>query len=275
MQTRYESDRKDQQIDYLSKENEFKDTQLSQTRIILFGLAGLVILIVILAFVLIRQNKLREQQKNLLLQQKLFRSQMNPHFLFNSLASIHNFMLNENTVKAASYLSRFSKLVRAILNSSVEEYITLTEEIGTIENYLELQKVRFPDLFDYTIEVDDTINPEITNIPSMLTQPFIENAIEHGIKHKNSKGNISVRCKLKDEKIVFDVEDDGVGRARAKEILNKQDKDHKSLATAITYERIRVLNKKLKKKIILGIKDLMDSENKPAGTKVILQIPIT
>ncbi len=130
IQTRYESDRKDQQIDYLSKENEFKDIQLNQSKIISFGLAGLVLLIVILAIVLIRQNKLREQQKNLLIQQKLFRSQMNPHFIFNSLASIQNSIINEEPIKASKYLSRFSKLVRNILDSSVEESIPLEEEIS-------------------------------------------------------------------------------------------------------------------------------------------------
>ena len=107
----------------------------------------------------------------------------------------------------------------------------------------------------------------------MLAQPFIENAIEHGVKHKKSKGNIFIRFTLKNNCIVFEVEDDGVGREKAQEILYKQNKDHKSLATAITRERILVLNKKLKKKITLRILDLKNDKGEPAGTKVVLNIP--
>jgi len=273
LQTKYETERKEGQIESLSQENAFQEFKLKQSRYFLLGLGGLVLLVVILAIVLIRQNKLREQQKNLLLQQKLFRSQMNPHFIFNSLTSIQNYILDEEAHKASKYLSRFSKLVRNILDSSIEDFVPLEEEISTIENYLELQKIRFKNKFDYTIEVDKAINTENMIIPPMLAQPFIENSIEHGIKHKKSKGNIFIRFTTKNNMIVFEVEDDGVGRERAREILYTQNKEHKSLATAITHERIRVLNKKLKKKIMLHILDLMNTENEPSGTKVQIEIP--
>ncbi|MCD4682405.1 MAG: histidine kinase [Bacteroidales bacterium] len=274
IQTRYESDRKDQQIDYLSKENEFKDTQLNQSRIILVGLVGLVILIVILAIVLIRQNKLRNQQQNLILQQKLFRSQMNPHFIFNSLASIQNSIINEEPITASKYLSRFSRLVRNILDSSIEEFITLEEEIATIENYLELQRIRFPEKFDYDLEIDQQLDPESIHIPPMLAQPFIENAIEHGIKHRKTKGHIKVRFAQKDSIVRFELEDDGVGRVEAKRIMREQDKDHRSLSTNITQERIHVLNKKFKNQISLNITDLKDDIGNPTGTMVTFDIPL-
>jgi len=274
LQTKYESERKDQQIENLSKENEFKDLRIFQSRIILFSLVGLVILIVILAIVLVRQYKLREQQKNLLLQQKLFRSQMNPHFLFNSLSSIHDLIIYEKSAKAGKYLSKFSKLVRNIMESSVEEYVLLEDEISTIENYLELQKIRFPDKFDYSIEIDKAIDPEIMKIPPMLAQPIIENSIEHGFKHKKGIGNLHIRFELNDQQIRFEVEDDGIGRDKAQEILFKQNKDHKSMATNITLERIKVLNKKNKTKITLNIQDLKNDNDEPIGTKVIFEIPI-
>nr|NQU92210.1 histidine kinase [Bacteroidota bacterium] len=273
LQTKYETERKEEQIVSLSQENAFQEFKLKQSGYFLLGLGGIVILVVILGIVLIRQNKLREQQKNLLLQQKLFRSQMNPHFIFNSLTSIQNYILDEEAHQASKYLSRFSKLVRNILDSSIEDYVPLEEEISTIENYLELQKIRFQNKFDYTIEVDEAINPESMHIPPMLAQPFIENSIEHGIKHKKSKGNISIRFSLKDNLIVFEVEDNGVGREKAKEILYKLNKEHKSLATAITRERIRVLNRKLKNKIQLQILDLKNSKNEPSGTRVLIEIP--
>ncbi len=251
----------------------FRDYKLKQSVYFLVGLGIIVILVVLLAFVFIRQNKLRNEQQNLLLQQKLFRSQMNPHFIFNSLTSIQNFILEEDSDRASKYLSRFSKLIRNILESSVEEYVRLQEEISTIENYLELQKIRFQNKFDYTIDVDKAIHPENMLIPPMLAQPFIENSIEHGIKHKKSKGNIYIRFVLKNSSIFFEVEDDGIGREKAKEILYQQNKEHKSLATAITMERIRVLNRKLKQKIRLHIQDVKDSANKPLGTKVQMEIP--
>ncbi len=273
LQTKYETERKEEQIEQLSQKNVFQEFQLKQSRYFLLGLGGVVLLVIILAVLLIRQNRLRDQQQNLLLQQKLFRSQMNPHFIFNSLTSIQNFIMDAEAHQASKYLSRFSKLIRNILDSSIEEFVPLEEEISTIENYLELQKIRFKNKFDYSIEIDKAINPENVNIPPMLAQPFIENSIEHGIKHKKSKGNIHIRFILLNNRIVLEVEDDGVGRKKAQEILFRQDKDHKSLATAITHERIKVLNKKLKKKITLRILDLKNEDDDSIGTKIVINLP--
>nr|NQU90005.1 histidine kinase [Bacteroidota bacterium] len=273
LQTKYETERKEEQIVSLSQENTFQEFKLKQSGYFLLGLGGVVLLVVILAIVLIRQNKLREQQKNLLLQQKLFRSQMNPHFIFNSLASIQNFVVRQDSKKASIYLSRFSELVRSILDSSTEEYILFEKEVKTIKNYLELQKVRFPDKFDYTIEIDERIDPENMLIPPMLTQPFIENSIEHGFKHKKAVGNLKIRFTIKSKLIVFEIEDDGIGRAKALEIGIKLKKDHKSMATDITRERLMVLKRKLKQKISLIIIDLKNENNEPSGTKVVFDIP--
>ncbi len=273
LQTKYESERKDQQIINLSKENEYQDIQISQSRIILSGLLGLVILIIILAIVLIRQNKLREQQKNILLQQRLLRSQMNPHFIFNSLTSIQNFILKQDSIKASDYLSKFSDLVRNILENSTQEIVEFEKEIRTIENYLELQKVRFKDKFEYSVDIDKTIDPETSNIPPMLLQPFLENSIEHGFKNKKEKGYIRVRFTSKNNIMYVELEDNGIGREMAQEIMLKQNKDHMSLATEITRERIHILNKKLKKKIVLNIQDLKDEKNQPIGTRVVFEIP--
>jgi len=122
--------------------------------------------------------------------------------------------------------------------------------------------------------MDDNIDPENTLVPPMLAQPFIENAIEHGIKQKDSKGNIQVRFKLYEQALIYEVEDNGIGREKAQEILKKQNKDHKSLATTITQERIKVLNKKLKHKIKLEIIDLKNDQGEATGTRVIFEIPL-
>jgi LytS/YehU family sensor histidine kinase len=129
---------------------------------------------------------------------------MNPHFLFNSLASIQNYIINEDSGNASIYLSRFSQLVRNILDNSVEEYVPVEKEIETIKNYFELQKVRYAGKFDFNIEVDEAIDQENMMIPPMLAQPFIENAIEHGIKHKETNGHINIRFLLQARKSAGD-----------------------------------------------------------------------
>ncbi|MCB2222359.1 MAG: histidine kinase [Bacteroidetes bacterium] len=273
LQIKYESERKDQQIATLSLENELKESRLNQNRYLLFGSGGLLIVVIMFGYILIRQNKLKTEQQMLNLQQKLFRSQMNPHFIFNSLASIQNFVVRQDSKKASVYLSRFSELVRSILDNSTQDYIPFEKEVSTIENYLELQKIRFPDKFDFSIEIDEKIDPENMLIPPMLAQPFIENSIEHGFKHKKAKGNIKIRFVLNENLIVFEIEDDGIGRQKAQEIGYKLRKDHRSMATDITRERLMVLNKKLKHKISLIISDLMNEQNEPAGTKVVFDIP--
>jgi LytS/YehU family sensor histidine kinase len=273
LQTRYETEKKEQQLQQLTEDNRFKELQLKQSRWIALGLAGIVLLIILLAIMLIRQNKLKNSQQTLLFQQRLLRTQMNPHFLFNSLASIQNFIIKEKPALASDYLSRFSKLVRQILNNSIEEWVPLEDEIDSIENYLELQKVRHRDMFDYTIEVDEAIDLETTLVPPMLAQPFIENSIEHGFKHKEGKGRMQIRFELNGKLIHFELEDDGVGRKKAAEIQQQQDKDHHSMSTRITSERLQSLNKKLRKRSTITITDLKNEKVEPEGTMVVFDMP--
>ncbi len=273
LQTRFESKGKDQRIATLLLENKLKESQLNQNRLMLFSSLGLLLSVLLFGYLWFRQKKMRTDQQMLVLQQKLFRSQMNPHFIFNSLASIQNFVINQDAKKANIYLSRFSELVRSILDNSVQEYIPFEKEVNTIENYLELQKVRFPDKFDYFVTVDKKIDLENMLIPPMLAQPFIENSIEHGFKHKEAQGTLEIRFMLRENMIVFEIQDDGVGREKAQEIEYKFNKDHRSMATDITRERLIVLNKKLKQRISLFISDLKNKNNEPVGTKVVFDIP--
>lgn len=273
LKLKYESVNKDQQIELLYQENELRHFQIVRTRYILFGLGAMIVLVILIAILINRQNKLKSNHQNLLLQQKLFRSQMNPHFLFNSMSSIQNYIIDEKPDKAAKYLSRFSKLMRNILDSSVEEFVPLEEEISTIENYLELQKIRYHNKFDYSIEIDNTIDKESIMIPPMLAQPFIENSIEHGFKSKESKGKIKIKFTTIGKFLHFEIEDDGIGRKKAQEIRLHQNEDYKSLATVISLERINVINRKMKSKITLTIEDLINEKGDANGTKVTFNIP--
>lgn len=274
LQYKYQTSQKDNQIMMLSQENQLQSFRIRQNRFVLFAVIVFVSLVVLILLLVFRQSRIRSREQVSESKQKLLRSQMNPHFIFNSLTSVQNFIISHDEIKASIYLSRFSDLVRSILNNSLEEQITMEEEVSTIENYLELQKVRFPEKFDYKIDIDKKIDLENTFIPPMLAQPFIENAIEHGIKHRKSKGNIHIRFTLNPHMIIYEVEDDGVGREKAQEINQMHNSDHKSLATSLTMERIKVLNKKQKRIISLTIKDLKNGEGKGIGTLVVFEIPL-
>jgi tetratricopeptide (TPR) repeat protein len=270
----YEDEKKQQSINLLEKENQINGLKLVKSRYIIAGISGLIVVLVLLAFMTYRQIKINTSRKQIQLEQRLLRAQMNPHFIFNALSSIQGFIVEKDHINASIYLSRFSKLIKNILDNSAQEYVPLAKEINTIENYLALQKIRYEDKFDFNIEIDEKIDPETIFIPPMLAQPFIENSIEHGIKHKKTNGHIDIRFTLKDQVIVFEVEDDGVGRAAAREIEIYQQKDHRSMATAITHERLSILNKKNRGKIHLQIIDLLTEGGLPSGTKVKLEIPV-
>ncbi|MEK6616651.1 MAG: tetratricopeptide repeat protein [Bacteroidota bacterium] len=172
MQTKYETEKKDKTIQIQQLLIQKKEYQL-------YRLLAFAVLIVIITILLMQQYRSRTKQRTTELQQKLLRAQMNPHFLFNSLFSIQSFMLENNSEDAAVYLAKFAELMRQILDNSREEYIPIQKEIKTLENYLDLQKLRYEDKFDYKIILDEQIDAEFTAIPPMLAQPFIENVIEH------------------------------------------------------------------------------------------------
>jgi len=269
-----ETERTDQKISALAQENELNSLKLTRNRFIFAGIASVVVIISLFLLLYFQRKRLKAEQKSILNEQRLLRAQMNPHFLFNSLASIQNYIINEDTDRASIYLSRFSQLVRNILDNSVEEYVSLEKEIETIRNYLELQKVRYAGKFDFDIDIDPDIDIETVLIPPMLAQPFIENAIEHGIRHRETPGRIDIRFRFEDNLIRFEVEDDGVGREKAREIEASKGAKHRSMATSITIDRLATINKKLKKKIRMEITDLKDEVGIGTGTKVRFGIPI-
>lgn len=273
LQGEYETETAQTKIIMLEKENEVKNLTITQSRVYLVVMSGFILIIMVLAWLFIRQNKIKAEHQTILLEQKLLRLQMNPHFIFNALSNILNFIHRKDTVNAANYLTSFSRLLRSTLESSREDYILIEEEIESLKNYLELQLLRYEGRFEYLFEVDENLDIENAIIPPMLVQPFIENAIEHGIRHATSKGKIIVGFRLVENKVICEVEDNGVGREKAWEAEYQKRKTHKSLATEIIQDRIQSLNKKLKQKIKLSIIDLKTENSVPTGTKVVLDIP--
>ena len=255
----YETDKKEQEIKSL-KQN------IEKNRIILIS-TFLILSLLLIIFILFYKQKLTKAKIRVNeFNQKLLRAQMNPHFIFNALTSIQYFMLENDSKSAAKYLSSFSKLTRSILNNSRSELITLEEEIETIENYLKIQQLRYENKFDYKIIVEDDIETNELLIPPMLTQPFIENSLIHGFKNIDYKGFISINFKQVKNKISISIKDNGSGY----ELKNQT--GHKSQATSITKERLKIINKNKKKSISFNIINLIDEGEK--GTKIIFFIPL-
>jgi LytS/YehU family sensor histidine kinase len=189
---------------------------------------------------------------------------MNPHFIFNSLNSIQYFILENDQVNAVNYLSTFSKLIRGILNNSISNKIRLTEELEQLNHYVSLELLRFENRFDFILQVDPDLDVEDIEIPSMLLQPYVENAILHGLYNKLNPGTLKVSVKEAGHSILFEIEDDGVGRAAAMN-FRRHLYGHKSMGTALTEERLKLIN--AQSDASLKIIDL-EREGKPAGTKV-------
>ncbi len=274
LEAEYEDEMKQDEIDRLREDNEFREMKLHQARILYAGIGGFLLIVLLVTLIWLQRKRFMSDRKALVLEQKLLRSQMNPHFLFNALTGIQNFIVNQNPEKASIYLSKFANLVRNILDNSVDEYVALEREISTIENYLELQKIRYAGKFNYHIEIEESLDPETVMIPPMLAQPFIENSIEHGIRNRETPGYIDIRFSRQDETLIFEVEDNGVGRQKSREIELLKEKGHRSMATSLTLERLANLNRKLHKKIILEITDLENSLGESCGTKVMFAIPV-
>jgi ligand-binding sensor domain-containing protein len=206
------------------------------------------------------------------IQQQALRLQMNPHFIFNSLNSIQSFILSNDIDLAVNYLSRFSRLMRMIMVNSTESIIPLADEITAISHYMEIEKLRFDDKFNYTIQVADDIDEEFTGIPPMIIQPYIENAIIHGLLHKEAPGNIDIRFVMKRDFIQCTIQDDGIGRKRSAEIKQLSGLNQKSRGMMISKQRLDFFNKSTQDQFSVKVTDLKDPDGKPRGTKVELSV---
>jgi len=273
MQALHESQQQQMTIRQLNQENELNIYRANRSEYVIISLGAIVIIILLFVVLFIRQVQLRNQQSAMLNQQQLFRVQMNPHFIFNSLTHIQHYIFARDPMKAGKYLAVFAKLMRNILEHSRCDQITLREEIETISRYLELQQLRFENKLVYELIVDESLDQDLTEIPPMLAQPFIENAIEHGIRNKEGRGSVFVRIFTRDHAIVFEIEDDGIGRKKAALLKEKKQHNHQSTAVILTQSRLQNLWGKKKPNDIFEIRDLYDLNGSPAGTLVRFLIP--
>jgi len=259
--TSLESDRELSRSKYELTQERNKSQQL-----IIYSLIGGLILFLIAGFLMFKYIK-QQRLANNLLALKSLRSQMNPHFIFNALNSVNSFIATNDERTANKYLSDFSHLMRSVLENSEEDFISLKKEIELIELYTKLEHFRFQDKFDYRITVNETIDTENFQIPPMLLQPYIENAVWHGLRYKTEKGHldISIEPKSKNE-ITITIADDGIGRERSKTLKTKNQKKQNSKGMNNIQKRVAILNEMYKDKVDVTINDFQDL--KDVGTNV-------
>lgn len=223
---------------------------------------------------IITTQKQHIELTNKMLEQKLLRSQINPHFVFNALSAIQHLITSSEKAEALGYLSCFSRLLRQILDSSTETNVLLAEEINMLKAYIELEALRFGNSFSFSIKVDPELDINSYEVPALLVQPVIENAIIHGLMPLKGDRLLKLEFYHKEEEIICIVEDNGIGR-RASSILKSRNAiAHKSHGLNITTQRINHRAFNYTHKEALCYTDLVDSEGNPAGTRVRVSIPV-
>ncbi len=246
---------------------ELADQQSLRQRIIIYFLIGLTILLFFAAYLMYRNMK-QQRYANNILALKSLRSQMNPHFIFNALNSVNTFIATSDERTANRYLTDFSLLMRAVLENSEEDFILLEKEIELLKLYVQLEHFRFKDKFEYDIEVDPKININEYMIPPMLLQPYVENAVWHGLRYKTEKGQLSIRfAKSTNDSIEITIGDNGIGRKKSAELKTLHQKSQKSKGMGNIQKRIAILNEMYKDKVDVFIVDL-DGDAQGSGTEV-------
>ncbi|MEP0263598.1 histidine kinase [Dokdonia sp.] len=274
LQSRLTSLEKDKELNeekYTStkREQALIDAKENVQQLIVWSLIVVAVLLLIAAFAMYRSSKQQKYANNLLALKGL-RSQMNPHFIFNALNSVNSFIATNDERTANKYLSDFSSLMRSVLENSEEDFIPLSSEIELIKKYTMLEHFRFKDKFDYTLTVDETLSVDEFQIPPMLLQPYVENAVWHGMRYKEEKGLLHIHFGQKDEDTaVITVTDDGVGRERSKAMKTENQKKQKSKGMSNIKKRIAILNEMYGGRVDVSITDVFEGGE---GTKVTLTL---
>ena len=259
----------EEKITQLEKERALKDELIIKknrnNNVLLISITLILLFLVIISKVLydnIRKNKKITLQS--------LRREMNPHFIFNSLNSVNQFISENNELEANKYLSSYSKLMRTMMENSNKDFIPLSTELAQLREYLELEYMRFRDKFTYTINVDEALDTDSVMIPNMLIQPQLENAVWHGLRYKEGSGLLSLIVKNEGEKICVIVEDNGIGLKKSRELKTVHQKAHNSRGQTNTRERIDLLNHLYKTKITI---DISDKTGEESGVRVRFVFP--
>ncbi len=250
-------------------QKELSEESYKNQRWVIYSLIFGLVLMALAAFFFYRSNQQQKLANNLLALKSL-RSQMNPHFIFNALNSVNNFIAKSDERSANRYLSDFSTLMRSVLENSEEDFIPLSKELNLLELYIKLEHSRFPDKFDYCINIDEHLDIPSFQIPPMLLQPYIENAIWHGLRYREEKGMLEVSVRSKgDDTLQICISDDGIGRKKSVELKTHHQKKNRSKGMGNIKQRVAILNDMNKNKVSVNISNL----NKDgSGTKVVFTL---
>ena len=271
---RYESEIRANQLERLAEENESVRIRLRKNKTMLVIIGISLILLIGILYILYRQSQLTAEKKLLTLEQSMLRSQMNPHFLFNSLNSIKLYIINNEKKNAVHYLNKFSKLVRKILEASSQREISLAEELETVELYMNIENIRFSNEIIFSVHIKDDIDVHNIKIPSLILQPFLENAIWHGLSSKDGIKNIDLEVKKgKKGFIEIVITDNGVGRDAAEKIKESKVLKRKSIGIDITKERLANFSRDYENYFHVDIIDKFDEQTNPVGTQIVIYIP--
>ncbi|WP_370588468.1 tetratricopeptide repeat protein [Robiginitalea sp. SC105] len=274
MISKSEAEERMDQIKFLNQENQIVKLKLRRNRTTLLVGALLLVLFTLILYILYRQYQLNSEKKMLTLEQSMLRSQMNPHFLFNSLNSIKLYIINNEQKNAVHYLNKFSKLVRKILEASSLKEIPLEEELETAVLYMNIENIRFNGEIDFAVETEPEINTSLIKIPSLILQPFLENALWHGLS--SVEGPKIIRILIRKEPqgyITIVIRDNGIGREAAEKVRERRVLKRKSVGISITRERLANFSKDYQNRYSIDIRDLHDEEGNPTGTEVVLKVP--
>ncbi len=276
-ETMYATRKNAEHIALLQKDNDIKKLQLKNSRQRnMVYLGGFIFLLASTGIFFYQRNrhlKIQSQKTKTDLQMQVLRSQMNPHFIFNSLNGIEYFILQNDKRHASVYLHKFASLIRIILSNSRKDLVPFIEDLQTIKIYVDLELLRFNHRFCYVTEIDKTLQDLDYRVPPLLIQPFVENAIIHGFAHSDKKDlKLKISAKPEDEYITYTIEDNGAGRKETAAYNKLNNPNRTSLGLQITQERIDIFNQRHHSKSLMKIEDLYDAKNQPAGTKVTVKI---
>jgi LytS/YehU family sensor histidine kinase len=294
LQTEFETERKEKENQLLKAQNLSSNLKLEKNKEWLIVTIAALLAAGILLYALYRnrQTKIKnievlqvlnqklEAQKeeiariNNLLEMRALRAQMNPHFIFNCMSSIQECMLTGRIDDANTYLTKFSRLLRMVLNHSDEENISLDKELQMLSLYLQLEKIRLKNNFEYTFQLSDDIVPEELEVPTLILQPFAENAIWHGLVHKKENRHLTIEGNISNDILQFFIIDNGIGREKS-EVLKKAASSHESKAIKLVEKRLSIINQNPSNPLAgFTIQDLYDEVHNAAGTSVEIRLPL-
>lgn len=272
LQTRYETEKKERDLRELDQKNRIQALSIRQRNLLIIGLIMASVALIGGGYMVSRQRIARQQQAAIENRLVSLRMQLNPHFIFNALSAIQNFILSGKDVREATrYLSNFAKVMRAFLEFNQSETISLEKEIEGLELYIGLQKVRFNQAFEHEVKLSNEIDPSDTLVPPMMLQPFVENAIEHGLRGVE-QGRLTLSYSIDGDNLIMEVTDNGRGRTKAGNDQQNKALEKQSLATRITAERIAMLNASRKEKVKYRF-EITDLNADGTGTVARFSIP--